>query len=124
LWYWFGLAKELKYDYVDMWMRVKLDVEHTNPNGNELLKIVESAGRIVEHLKKSIRDDGGKITGKRSVRIQEKMIETLDHTLLLCKDLKMDPYEILQRNYDKLYARNEAGTLQGEGDGITKNERK
>lgn len=123
MWYWFALAKALNYNYKNMWNIVIINAKHSNPEGNEILDIVSSGGRVVEHLKKSIRDDGGKITAQRAERIQEKMVETLDHILMFCKSIGVTPWEVLQRNYDKLYARNEAGTLQGEGDGVTKEER-
>ena len=126
LWYWFGLTKNLKIDYTRIWNQiyneqVALDTHKTG--GTEILQLVASAGRITEHLKKSIRDDGGKITPERLEKIEQKLAETLELIFVFCQSLNVKPYEVLQKNYDKLFARNEAGTLQGEGDGVTKEER-
>jgi NTP pyrophosphatase (non-canonical NTP hydrolase) len=130
-WYWCGLAKGLKLDYAMLWNQVysetysrqRFHERHADGSQTELLKIVSSSGRLLEHLKKSIRDDGGKITSERLVKIEQKLAETLEHVFAFCVTMKVDPWTILQKNYDKLFARNEAGTLQGEGDGITQEER-
>lgn len=122
-WYWFALAKELKFNYYEMWNIALTNMKHTKPHNDEILYVVESSGRVIEHLKKSIRDDNGEITSERKEKIREKMLETLDYLLLFAKSVNIDPYHIMQRNYDKLYARNEEGTISGEGDGITKSER-
>lgn len=130
-WYWCGLAKELRLDYEMVWnlvysetySRQRFHERHADGSQTELLKIVASSGRLLEHLKKSIRDDGGKITSARLEKIEQKLAETLEHIFAFCVTMKVDPWTILQKNYDKLFARNEAGTLQGEGDGITQEER-
>jgi len=131
-WYWCGLTKALKIDYRLIWDLVYSETYSRQSFQNrhapemhttELLKVIGCAGRLIEHLKKSIRDDDGKITPQRLEKIEQKLADTLEHLFGFCATMDVDPYEVLQKNYDKLFARNEAGTLQGEGDGVTKEER-
>lgn len=120
-WYWFALAQNLGIDYNKIWNGL---VEKEYDTKIPILKLVASVGRLTEHLKKSFRDDDGKITPKRLENINENMYKTLDNLFAVCSFISKTPYEILQKNYDKLAARHVAGTLQGEGDGISGNERK
>ena len=132
-WYWCGLTNNLKVNYKQIWNIVYSETysrqsfhKRHEPKmyTTELLKVIGCSGRLIEHLKKSIRDDDGIITPKRLEKIEQKLAETLEHLFGFCVTMDVNPYKVLQKNYDKLYARNEAGTLQGEGDGITKDERK
>lgn len=114
-WYWFALANRLKIDYKHIWNNssLKNDGNYTK----EILDIVSNTGRLIEHLKKSIRDDNSKITENRLKNIEEYMIKTLDSLFTFCNSICLKPSSILQSNYDKLSARQIVGTLQGEGDG-------
>lgn len=130
MWYWFGLSRNLKLDWNRIWELVDSETysrqsfhERNKNNNTAILKIVACTGRLLEHRKKSHRDDGGKITNERLDKIEQKLAEMLEHIFAFCVSVGITPTEVLQNNYDKLFARNEAGTLQGEGDGITKEER-
>jgi NTP pyrophosphatase (non-canonical NTP hydrolase) len=131
-WYWCALANNLSIDYKSIWNLVYSetysrqsfhDMYKNDIHSTEILKIVICVGRIIEHLKKSYRDDDGKITPQRLEKIEQKFAEMLEHIFGFCALIDVKPYDVLQNNYAKLYARNEAGTIQGEGDGITKDER-
>lgn len=124
-WYWFALTNNLKLDYKKIWNNTLAEYKELHYTDDAIiLNVVASSGRLLEHLKKSIRDDGGKITETRLIKIEEKLTETLSNIFGFCRNnMRRDPYVILQRNYNKLSARNKAGTLHGEGEGITKEER-
>jgi len=114
IWYWVALANILGIDYKCIW---DTSFPAYNDN-NEILRLVSNVGRLSEHLKKSIRDDNGKITKHRLGNIEKYMAYTLDSLFVFCKTMGFKPSSILQLNYNKLFARHISGTLQGEGDGI------
>ena len=121
LWYWFALAKSLDIDYNNIWLDVSYEQRKTHINHiplETILLLVSHVGRLMEHLKKSIRDDKGIITKERKNKIEQELADTLWHIMLFIKQFEFTPMEILELNYEKLYARNKAGTIHGEGEGI------
>lgn len=125
MWYWFALTKSLDIDYNRIWLDVSLEQEGTHPDQiplETILLLVSHVGRIMEHLKKSIRDDNGIITEERKAKIEQEMADTLWQLMMFIKQFEFTPVNILESNYEKLDARNKAGKIHGEGEGI--NDRK
>jgi NTP pyrophosphatase (non-canonical NTP hydrolase) len=74
------------------------------------------AGEILEHVKKSKRDDGGILTPERREKIIKEMGDVLWYLAVCAHRLNIGLDEVAQINLDKLAARKENGTLHGDGD--------
>lgn len=80
------------------------------------LAIAGEAGEILEHIKKSKRDDDGGLTDERREKVIKEMGDVLWYLAMTAERLGIPLSEVAQINLDKLAARKVNGTLHGDGD--------
>lgn len=81
-----------------------------------LLGLSGEVGEVCEKIKKTIRDNNGKISLETLESLKKEMGDVLWYWFAVCRDLEFDPSEIAQINIDKLMQRKEKNTLKGSGD--------
>jgi NTP pyrophosphatase (non-canonical NTP hydrolase) len=74
------------------------------------------AGEVAEHVKKTIRDDGGAISDERRAALAAELGDVLWYVAQLASELGLDLDTIAQGNLDKLLSRQRRGVLSGDGD--------
>jgi NTP pyrophosphatase (non-canonical NTP hydrolase) len=119
LWYLANVANDLGLTLSELLGRKKFP-KCSNPGGwncdDPLLRLSKDAGMIAEQVKKTIRDHGGVMPGKR-LKVVKKAAKEIVQTLAdLLDDCEVDLEEAARRNYDKLKSRQERGKLTGDGD--------
>lgn len=90
------------------------------------LNAVESIGLIQNQVKKTIRDDGGKLTLERGVKIYNLLNDLMNAFICLCNGLQeefkqhihvnLSFFSVIEYNLKKLSKRQEQGTIKGDGD--------
>jgi NTP pyrophosphatase (non-canonical NTP hydrolase) len=80
------------------------------------LGLAGEAGEVAEHAKKTIRDDGGRVTEERRAAMAKELGDVLWYVAQLASELKLDLDEIARSNLDKLLSRQQRGVLSGSGD--------
>lgn len=80
------------------------------------LGLAGEAGEVAEQVKKSIRDDGGIVSGERRLALTKELGDVLWYTAQLATELDLDLDEIARVNLDKLLSRQRRGALSGSGD--------
>jgi hypothetical protein len=80
------------------------------------LALVKYACLIHNDAKKVIRDDGSVLKSERRDKIVGSLRRVLEAWMMCLHAMGMDYRMVLYRNNKKLSARNEAGTIQGDGD--------
>jgi NTP pyrophosphatase (non-canonical NTP hydrolase) len=80
------------------------------------LGLAGEAGEVAEHVKKSIRDDGGEVLGPRREAMAKELGDVLWYLAQLATELGLDLDEIAQANLEKLLSRQQRGVLAGSGD--------
>jgi NTP pyrophosphatase (non-canonical NTP hydrolase) len=80
------------------------------------LGLAGEAGEVANQIKKILRDDQGAVTDARRESLKAELGDVAWYFAMLCRELGIDPAFVLQENVDKLYARKERGTIQGDGD--------
>ena len=78
------------------------------------LGLCEEAGEVAGKIAKMMRDDISLIDQKES--IQKEMGDVLWYLAALAHDCGLSLQTIAEKNIQKLQARQQAGTLHGEGD--------
>lgn len=73
-------------------------------------------GEIQGKLKKVIRDAGGQVTPERKEAIVAEIGDALWYLAALSTELGVSLDDVGKRNLDKLFGRQERGTIQGSGD--------
>lgn len=79
------------------------------------LKLNGEAGEVAEQIGKALRDDEGRITATRLINLKKEIGDVFWYLARLCRDLNLDPREILDINYQKLQRRKAEGKIQGSG---------
>ncbi len=74
------------------------------------------AGEVAEHVKKSIRDDGGTVSDQRRRALAQELGDVLWYVAQLATELDLDLEDVGQGNLDKLLSRQRRGVLSGSGD--------
>jgi NTP pyrophosphatase (non-canonical NTP hydrolase) len=80
------------------------------------LGLAGEAGEVAEHVKKSIRDDGGAVSDERRCALARELGDVLWYTAQLATELGLDLDDVAQINLDKLLSRQRRGVLSGSGD--------
>lgn len=80
------------------------------------LGLAGEAGEVCEHVKKTIRDDGGRLSQKRRRKLEKELGDVLWYVAALASELDLDLGEVAALNVDKLTDRKQRGVLHGEGD--------
>jgi NTP pyrophosphatase (non-canonical NTP hydrolase) len=80
------------------------------------LGLAGEAGEVAEHVKKTIRDDGGSVSDERRDAISKELGDVLWYVAQVATELGLDLDEIAQANLTKLLSRQERGVLSGSGD--------
>jgi len=80
------------------------------------LKLAGEVGEVVEHIGKAMRDDRGIITEERKKKIAKEIGDVYWYLARVCRDLRIDPSQVLDENYDKLNDRKDRNVLGGSGD--------
>ncbi len=73
-------------------------------------------GKVLESVKKAIRDDGGVITPVRKATIVEALTQLMRHLVGVLDCFNASLNLVAERNIAKLRDRQQRGVLQGEGD--------
>lgn len=80
------------------------------------LGLAGEAGETANIVKKIIRDGKGIPSYSDRIKIRNELGDVLWYIAQLAKELELSLEEIAQGNLDKLFVRQERGTLQGSGD--------
>lgn len=80
------------------------------------LGLAGEAGEVSEHVKKTIRDDGGSVSDERRQALSKELGDVLWYVAQLATELGLDLDQIAQANLEKLLSRQERGVLSGSGD--------
>jgi NTP pyrophosphatase (non-canonical NTP hydrolase) len=80
------------------------------------LGLAGEAGEVAEHAKKSVRDDGGRVTDERRAAMSKELGDVLWYVAQLASELGLELDTIAQENLDKLLSRQRRGVLSGSGD--------
>lgn len=80
------------------------------------LGLAGEAGEVAEHVKKTIRDDGGKVSEERRAAMAKELGDVLWYVAQLATELGLDLDEIATQNLEKLLSRQQRGVLSGSGD--------
>lgn len=78
------------------------------------LGLAGEAGEIANQVKKIARDDGGFLTAERQRKIDDELGDVGWYWLRMCYELHLDPYEVLERNKNKLAQRAADGMINGD----------
>lgn len=80
-----------------------------------MLGLCGEVGEVAEHIKKAIRDDGGKITPERRAALLKECGDCTWYLSDLIGKLGFTFDEVAQANLDKLADRRARGVLHGSG---------
>ena len=94
------------------WSRVVVDHAILYPT----LGLTNEAGEVAGKVKKIFRDKGGVIGEDDRAALKSELGDVLWYLAQICTDLDLSLQEVAEENLRKLARRQEAGTLQGEGD--------
>jgi len=74
------------------------------------------AGEVLEHIKKTQRDDGGVLSDERRKALSKELGDVLWYLAQLSREAGLDLDVIAEENLAKLASRHERGVLHGSGD--------
>ena len=94
------------------WSRVVVDHAILYPT----LGLTSEAGEVAGKVKKIFRDKGGVIGEEDRADLKSELGDVLWYLAQICTDLGLSLQEVAEENLRKLARRQDAGTLQGEGD--------
>jgi NTP pyrophosphatase (non-canonical NTP hydrolase) len=80
------------------------------------LGLAGEAGEVAEHAKKTIRDDGGRISDARRAAVARELGDVLWYVAQLASELGLELEDIARENLEKLFSRQSRGVLSGSGD--------
>lgn len=80
------------------------------------LGLTNEAGEFAGKVKKIFRDKNGHISEEDRQALKSELGDVLWYLTQLCTELDLTLEEVATHNLEKLFARKERGTLQGEGD--------
>lgn len=80
------------------------------------LGLAGEVGEVVEKVKKTFRDDGGRMTESRKEEIKKELGDVLWYLAQISTELKFSFSDVAKGNINKLKSRKERGTLHGSGD--------
>jgi len=80
------------------------------------LGLAGEAGEVAEHVKKTLRDDGGAVGAERRAAMAKELGDVLWYVAQLASELELDLDEIASENLEKLRSRQRRGVLSGSGD--------
>jgi NTP pyrophosphatase (non-canonical NTP hydrolase) len=80
------------------------------------LGLCGEAGEAAEKVKKTIRDDGGRLSLERREALGAELGDVLWYVAQLASEAGLDLDELAQANLDKLLSRRERAVLHGSGD--------
>ena len=80
------------------------------------LGLAGEAGEVAEHAKKTIRDDGGRVSDERRAAIARELGDVLWYVAQLASELGLELEDIARENLEKLFSRQRRGVLSGSGD--------
>ena len=80
------------------------------------LGLAGEAGEVAEHAKKTIRDDGGRVSDERRAAIARELGDVLWYVAQLASELGLELEDIARENLEKLFSRQSRGVLSGSGD--------
>jgi NTP pyrophosphatase (non-canonical NTP hydrolase) len=80
------------------------------------LGLAGEAGEVAEHAKKTIRDDGARVSDERREAIAKELGDVLWYVAQLATELGLNLDDVAAANLEKLLSRQERGVLHGSGD--------
>ena len=80
------------------------------------LGLCGEAGEVAEHVKKTIRDDGGTVSDARRAAMAKELGDVLWYLSQLASELGLELDAIAAENLKKLLSRQRRGVLSGAGD--------
>lgn len=73
-------------------------------------------GEVIEHIKKSLRDDARTMSDERRGKLEKEMGDVLWYLANIASDYGLTLDSIAARNVEKIKGREARGTLHGAGD--------
>jgi len=80
------------------------------------LGLAGEAGEVANQIKKILRDDAGRVSDARRQKLTSELGDVAWYLVMLCRELNIDPAQMLQQNVDKLFDRQARGAISGDGD--------
>jgi len=80
------------------------------------LGLCGEAGEFAEHIKKMLRDDGGKLTEEKKKSLIGELGDVLWYLSVLANELDTDLESVVEYNLKKIKSRKERGVQKGSGD--------
>lgn len=80
------------------------------------LGITGEAGEVADHVKKMLRDDGGKLTAERRLAIVKELGDILWYVANMARRLEVSLETVAQMNLDKIEDRKSRNVQSGSGD--------
>ena len=94
------------------WKLIKTDHPIVYPT----LGLTNEAGEVAGKIKKLFRDKDGDITDTDRESLKLELGDVLWYLAQICTELNIDLGEVAEANLEKLFSRQERGTIGGEGD--------
>ena len=80
------------------------------------LGLAGEVGECIEHVKKTIRDDGGKLSDERRDKLLLELGDAQYYLARLADEAGLTLEEVIRANVDKLEDRKARGKIHGSGD--------
>ncbi len=80
------------------------------------LGLAGETGEVCEHIKKSVRDDGGIVSDERKEKLKKELGDVMWYIARLADDLGFDLSDIATINVSKLNSRQSRNVIHGSGD--------
>lgn len=102
-------------EYQDAVKRTAVYPDLNNNLTYPLIGLCGEVGEVAEHIKKSIRDDGGKVTPVRKEKLLYELSDVLWYLARLSSEIGFSLDEVAAANLYKLQLRKDKDKLHGEG---------
>ncbi len=80
------------------------------------LGLVNEAGEVAGKVKKISRDDAGVVTDEKRTEIKKELGDVLWYIAQVASEFNLDLDKVAEANLEKLFSRQDRGTLKGSGD--------
>ena len=81
-----------------------------------LIELQGELGEVADKIKKVYRDNDGNFPATTREELKKELGDVCWPLAMLCSDLELSLEEVAKTNLDKLFSRQDRGTIQGSGD--------